>query len=298
MMIWVTGADGQVGRSLRALLEWRGAEGYLFLNRAMLDITSEASIRALASTNPPGCIINLAAYTDVNGAESDIDGAYRVNATAVKYLAEVAEEYGAVLIQISTDYVFDGSKDGPYVETDEPNPLNVYGRSKLLGETFALALCSRCVVVRTSWVFAGYGVNFVTRIMNLLRDRSELSVVDDQVGGPTSAESIANLLCWLVDKKVVGDGFDAWGLYHFCQEPYISRYGFARVIQDALINQRDNICQLMPCRSCDLPQPSRRPLNSALGCAKFRVLGFEYDSWLDDLSSILGHWEGRRTVAN
>lgn len=294
MMIWVTGADGQVGRSLRALIERQGAEEYLFLNRAMLDITSEASIRALASTNPPGCIINLAAYTDVNGAESDIDGAYRVNATAVKYLAEVAEERGAVLIQVSTDYVFDGFKDGPYVETDEPNPLNVYGRSKLEGEIFARTGCSKHIVIRTSWIFSEYGTNFLTTMVGLIQTREELSVVDDQVGGPTSGESIANLLCWLVDTTIAGDGSNAWGLYHFCQEPSVSWYGFARAIQDALINQRDNICELAPCSSRDFPQAARRPLNSVLGCAKIESLGFGLTSWLDDLDRATERFLGLR----
>jgi len=253
----------------------------------MLDITSEASIRALANTNPPGCIINLAAYTDVNGAESDIDGAYRVNATAVKHLAEVAEEYGAVLMQVSTDYVFDGSKGGPYIETDEPNPLSVYGRSKLEGEIFARTGCPKHIVIRTSWIFSEYGTNFLITMVGLLQACEELSVVDDQVSGPTSAESIANLLCWLVGKKIAGDGFDTWGLYHFCQEPYVSWYGFASAVQDALFNQRDHNCELKSCTSHNFPQTARRPLNSAMGCSKIRSLGLWYGSWVDDLGRIL-----------
>lgn len=284
---WVTGAHGQVGTTLRQYVELQNDKNYLFLPRASLDITDSKAIQELAKRNPPSCIINLAAYTDVNRAEDNPERAFLVNAIAVEHLATIAENNHAVLIQVSTDYVFDGTKTTPYLETDKTNPLSVYGKSKLQGEKFAQEICSKLVVIRTSWVFSEFGRNFATTMIDLLLMQRSVNVVNDQTGGPTSAKSLSQLLYHVSRRAITDQGFDRWGIYHFCQKPYLSRFDFSRKIKQFLDNRQKTKSFLKPCTADDFPQSAKRPRNSTLNCLKIEGLGFPSSSWMSDLERIV-----------
>lgn len=288
---WVTGAQGQVGRALKHHVELQENENYLFLTRADLDITDLNAVQKLAKNNPPDCIINLAAYTDVNGAENDRDKAYLVNSTGVKYLAKTAVMYNATLIQISTDYVFDGTKSSSYVETDIPKPLNVYGQSKLRGEEYAKNLCSKHLIIRTSWIFSEFGKNFVTTIIDLLQRQAPLRIIDDQIGGPTSARSLAAALYHLSTEVISDQTFDHWGVFHFCQQPYVSWFNLCYKTHECLARQQKKISFPAPCSAADFPQIAERPNNSALDCSKIETIGIPTTSWLPDLERIMTIYE-------
>ena len=178
MNILLTGADGQVGRELAARLRHRA--NLLAANRATLDITDRNAVFQAASSFRPELIINAAAYTAVDKAESDADTAYAVNRDAVRHLAEAAAAHGAAVLHISTDYVFDGAADAPYRETDPVNPQSVYGKSKLAGEEALAAACPRHIILRTAWVFGAHGGNFVKTMLRLGRERDSLGIVADQ----------------------------------------------------------------------------------------------------------------------
>lgn len=285
MSVWVTGANGQVGQSLMQLArEGKNAE-FLFLSRSALDLTCSKSIYELSRKKRPSCIINLAAYTDVNRAENDKNTALLVNSTAVKYLATIAEHSNAAFIQLSTDYVFDGTKTRPYSESDNTNPLNVYGETKLLGEAEVQTICSRHLIVRTSWVFSEFKKNFVTTIAHLLLTRPELSVANDQLGGPTSAKSLAELIRWLALEKIEEASFGKWGIYHFSQEPFTTWFNFSKTIQLLLHDQLPSNCNLIPCNSKD--QIAKRPTNSCLDSSKIQALGFQRKPWSEELERVL-----------
>lgn len=288
---WVTGAQGQVGKALQQRIESSDGQNYLFLTRADLDITDLTSAQKLAAKYPPDCIINLAAYTDVNGAEDNYDKAYLVNSTGVKNLATIAAMHNAALIQISTDYVFDGTKSSPYVETDKPNPLNVYGKSKLKGEEHAQNLCSKLLIIRASWIFSEFDNNFVTTMIRLLQRQTRLRVVDDQLGGPTSAWSLAAALHHLSERIIRDQTFDHWGVFHFCQKPYVSWFDLCCKTQEFLARQQKIFSFPTPCSSADFPQTAERPNNSTLDCRKIERLGLVITSWSKDLERAVKLYE-------
>ena len=288
---WVTGGQGQVGKALHRYIKSQGSQDYLFLSRADLDITDLTSAQKLATKYPPGCIINLAAYTDVNGAEDNFHKAYLVNSIGVKNLAIIAETNDAALIQISTDYVFDGTKSTPYVEIDKPNPLNIYGKSKLKGEEHAQNLCSKLLVIRASWIFSEFGDNFVINMIKLSQRKIPLRVVEDQLGGPTSAWSLATALYHFSDRIIRDETFDDWGVFHFCQRPYVSWFDLCCKVQE-LLARRQKVCSFaMPCSSADFPQAAERPKNSTLDCGKIERLGLFTTLWLSDLERTVDLYE-------
>lgn len=284
---WVTGAQGQVGRALQHHIEFQENQNYLFLTRANLDVTDLIAVQKLAESNPPNCIINLAAYTDVNDAENNREKAYLVNSTGVKNLAMIAAMRDAALIQISTDYVFDGTKLSPYVETDKTNPLNIYGKSKLKGEEYAQNLCSKFIIIRTSWIFSEFGNNFVTTMIGLLSKQTPFRVIDDQLGGPTSASSLAVALYHISSQVVSDQTFNHWGVFHFCQKPYVSWFDLCCKTQEFLANQQETHSFPIPCSSGDFPQAAERPHNSTLNCNKIERLGLLTTSWLSDLERVV-----------
>lgn len=288
---WVTGALGQVGRALQEYIAYQENQNYLFLTRADLDITDLEAVQRLTKSNPPNGIINLAAYTDVNGAEDNSDKAYLVNSSGVKNLATIAEIHNVALIQISTDYVFDGTKSSPYVETDNTNPLNIYGKSKLKGEEYAQNLCSKLVIIRTSWIFSEFGNNFVTTMLGLLLRKTPLRVIDDQLGGPTSAMSLAAVLYHLSSQAVNDSTFNHWGILHFCQKPYVSWFDFCCKIKQFMNYQQTTFSSPIPCCSADFPQAAARPHNSRLNCGKIEKLGLPTTSWLSDLERVVKFYE-------
>ncbi|MEX2151175.1 MAG: dTDP-4-dehydrorhamnose reductase [Steroidobacteraceae bacterium] len=258
MKILLTGPTGQVGA---ALLETQPRLGEVVAaSHARLDLANPDSIRKAVRAARPEVIVNAAAYTAVDRAESERDTAFAVNATAPGILAEEARRAGALLVHYSTDYVFDGAKATPYVEEDEPDPINVYGASKLAGERAIAASGCRYLILRTSWVYGPRGSNFYLTMLRLARDRAELRVVDDQVGAPTSSLEIARATAQLLRR-------DAQGLYHMSAAGETSWCGFAR----AILARAGLATPVVAIRTEDYPAPARRPRNSRLDCSRLRA---------------------------
>ncbi|MCE9680074.1 dTDP-4-dehydrorhamnose reductase [Shewanella sp. AS1] len=282
MKVLITGSSGQVGRALVAHLkrQWQGKAQLLALDAKELDITQQAAVMVVVRAFLPDVIINAAAYTAVDKAESDEMTAYSVNCDGAKYLAQAASEVGACILHISTDYVFDGNKAECYHEADFPVPQNVYGRSKLAGELAVINACPRHVILRTSWVFAEQGNNFVNTMLSLAKTRESVSVVSDQFGSPTYAGDIASVLIEIAEQIV--EGKQAWGIYHYSGLPHVSWYDFARAIfeqakEQGLISQPP---RLKAISSDDYPTPTKRPANTRLDCQKIEAnFGIKPSDW-------------------
>ena len=286
MNILLTGADGQVGRELAARLRHRA--NLLAANRAALDITDRNAVFQAASSFRPELIINAAAYTAVDKAESDADTAYAVNRDAVRHLAEAAAAHGAAVLHISTDYVFDGAADAPYHETDPVNPQSVYGKSKLAGEEALAAACPRHIILRTAWVFGEHGGNFVKTMLRLGCERDSLGIVADQYGAPTPAAAIADALVAIAD-AVRQPGFANWGVYHYSGSAYTSWHGFAERIFQAAAAQGilPAVPELKAIATADYPTPARRPANSRLDCGKIQnTFGIKPADWQAALADL------------
>lgn len=277
MKILLTGPTGQVGS---ALLETLPSLGELVpLDRAQLDLASPASIRSAIRRVSPQVIVNPAAYTAVDRAEKEEPLAMAVNGDGPAILAEEAARYGALLVHFSTDYVFDGEKDTPYGETDATNPINAYGRSKLVGEDAIRNSGCRCLILRTSWVYSNRGHNFLLTMLRLARERQELRVVDDQHGAPTSSRSLAQAVPTVI-RAVVRDGTLA-GLYHMSAQGNTTWWGFAR----AILGER---VKLEPITSEQYRTPARRPRNSVLDNGKLqRNFGIRLPSWQAGLTEVM-----------
>lgn len=280
MRILLTGINGQLGKDLLPRLREQGE--VVAVSRADCDLSSADVIRKLVAEVRPAVIVNPAAYTAVNDAEVHSDLAYAVNCAAAGTLAEEARRSGAVFVHYSTDYVFDGSQPGAYTESDEPAPLNVYGASKLAGERAVAAVGGRFLVLRTSWVYGANENNFLLTIRRLAREREELKIVDDQMGGPTSSMQIARATAELVRQyaTVAEEVFPA-GVYHMTAGGSVSWCGFARAIVMALSEgEKFRLERILAIPSSEFPTPARRPLNSVLCNDKFeRTFGFRLESW-------------------
>jgi dTDP-4-dehydrorhamnose reductase len=274
LRILLTGANGQVGWELQKALVPLGeltAPG-----RAELDLAQPKQIREAVRAARPEVIVNAAAYTAVDQAESERDAAFAVNAAAPGILAEEAKRAGVLLVHYSTDYVFDGAKPAPYVEEDTPNPLNVYGASKLAGERAIAASGCRRLILRTSWVYGPRGKNFFLTMLRLAKKRPELRVVDDQVGAPTSSLAIARATAQLLRA-------DAQGLYHMSAAGETSWCGFAR----AILARAGIATPVIAIRTADYPAPARRPRNSRLDCSQLRMaFGTSLPSWETQLAEV------------
>ena len=283
MKILVTGAAGQVGHELLRLGSAFDVVGF---PRAELDITDLGAVTAKVREVNPGLIINAAAYTAVDKAESEEDVAFAVNRDGAGNLAAACAEIDIPLIHISTDYVFDGSKDSPYVEDDPVKPANVYGRSKEAGEAAVREKLSKHIIMRTSWVFGAHGPNFVKSIIRLSNSRDKLGIVDDQYGGPTSAQAIAKAS--LIIAATIADGEEKWGTYHFSGAPVTTWYGFTNAIiaeGKALIANPPEVDAIT---TEEYPTPASRPLNSRLDCEKIRnTFGIPQPSWEVNLKDVL-----------
>lgn len=268
MRILLTGPSGQVGAALLEALPRLGE--VVAASRAGLDLASPDSIRRAVRDARPEVIVNAAAYTAVDKAESERDAAFAANAIAPGVLGEEAERAGALLVHYSTDYVFDGAKPAPYIEEDEPNPINVYGASKLAGERAIAASGCRHLILRTSWVYGPRGRNFYLTMLRLAKERPELRVVDDQVGAPTSSLEIARATATLLGKG-------AQGHYHMTAAGETSWCGFAR----AILSRAGLATPVVPIATADYPTPARRPRNSRLDCSRLRA----------DFGVVLAPWE-------
>lgn len=278
MRILLTGRDGQVGYELARTLAPLGE--LLALDRRALDLNDAGAIRARVREHRPDWIVNAAAYTAVDRAESEEDLALAINAAAPGVLAEEARRIGAGLLHYSTDYVFDGAQVAPYAEDDAPNPLNAYGRSKRAGEDAVRAAGAVHLILRTSWVYGLRGRNFLRTILRLAGERNELKVVDDQFGAPTWSRLIAESSALLLAR--LGGDRDAWqalsGIYHLSAGGRISWHGFARAILERVPAERRP--RLMPIPGTDFPTPARRPANSVLANDKLEIaFGLRMPAW-------------------
>ncbi len=252
--------------------------------REECNLSSEQSIRDTVRQVKPAVIINAGAYTAVDLAEKERDLCFAINAAAPRVLAEEAARLDALLIHYSTDYVFDGEKSEPYLESDPINPVSVYGASKADGEAAIAEVAGQYLVLRTSWVYAAQGKNFLRTMLRLGAERSELRVVDDQIGAPTSAATIANATARLAEQYA--EIPEAAGIYHMTAAGSTSWCGFARAIFAAGILPTQPRVQPIP--SSDYPTPARRPANSVLANDKFaHTFGFRLPSWQQQLDQVL-----------
>ena len=280
MKILIAGGAGQLGWELRRTLAIFGE--VVAPSRDLLDLASVDSIVTAVRGVRPGLIVNAAAYTAVDKAESEPDLALKINGEAPRILAEEAASQGAALIHYSTDYVFDGRKAEPYREDDVAAPINVYGRTKLAGEQGVMAATAPHLVFRTSWVYGSRGRNFLLTMLRLGKERKELKVVDDQFGAPTSARLIAEATAGAVARNFSGGKLDVdafletGGLYHLTAAGRTTWYGFAQTI----LSGREGVAKVLPIPTSGYPTPARRPQNSVLDNTKLeRQFGFELPDW-------------------
>jgi dTDP-4-dehydrorhamnose reductase len=279
--ILVLGAGGQVGREV--LARHRAAIG---LSHRELDIRDGDRMMAAIVAAAPAVVINAAAYTAVDKAESERDLAFAVNRDGAANIAAACAARQIPLLHLSTDYVYDGTKTSPYVETDPVAPLGIYGASKLAGDEAVRARVDRHVILRTSWVFAADGVNFVRAILRRGRQTGEVRVVDDQHGGPTPAGAIAEAL--IAIGAALEAGNRAWGTYHFSGAPVTSWCGFARAIFAEAQPLLGKHVSVTPIATADYPTASRRPANSVLDCGKIkRVFGVGQPDWRGGLAGTI-----------
>ncbi|MFP3850555.1 dTDP-4-dehydrorhamnose reductase [Pseudomonas graminis] len=285
LRILISGQQGQVSQALQQRLQNMGE--LIVLGRDQLDLSQPESIRPVVRDIKPDLIINAAAHTAVDQAESEPDLAFAINATSPGVFAEEAAALGIPLIHYSTDYVFDGSKAGAWVESDAPNPLGVYGSSKLAGERAIAAAGGQHLILRTSWVYSLTGRNFLLTMQRLLQDREKLSIVADQIGAPTWAGTIAASTGALIERWRDGAP-GAWGVYHLTASGETSWFGFAEAIGQQLINSGKPCAVLEPIASSAYPTPAARPLNSRLDCSLLqREWGVSQPDWHDALLECL-----------
>jgi dTDP-4-dehydrorhamnose reductase len=286
--VLVTGASGQVGMEVVRALEGRAE--IVAHDRSTLDLLQPATIASRIRAARPDVIVNAAAYTAVDRAEADAAAARAVNAVAVGVLAEEAKRAGALLIHYSTDYVFDGSKAGAYVEDDAPHPLNVYGQTKLDGERAITASGCEHLVLRTSWVYGPRGNNFLLTMLRLAQTKDELRVVDDQRGAPTSSLQLARLT-----REVLGKRGKTSGIYHATAAGETTWFGFTQAIFSAAGLPRQPRVVAIP--TSDYPTPARRPANSVLSNERLEAdLRLEVAGWREGLDEVLSALRSARVV--
>lgn len=289
LRILVTGRDGQVGwelaRSLAALGEVTAT------GRAELDLCSDESIRAAIRAVKPQLIVNAAAYTAVDRAESEPELARRINVEAVAVLAAEAKRANAAVIHYSTEYVFDGSKPEPYMETDATNPLNVYGETKLAGERTLAESGVPSMVLRTSWVYGTRGKNFLRTILKLAAEKPELRIVDDQIGAPTWSRNIAQATAAIAKQWMDEGPHEGTGIFHLTASGAATWYGFAVELLrlcESLPNANAKRAHLVSISTAEYPTPAARPKNSRLDCGKLaREFHYRLPDWRDSAAAVM-----------
>ena len=266
-MIAIIGCNGQLGWELAKKAQQNGYEG-LALDFPDIDIVKPASIKDNLISKNLSLVINAAAYTAVDQAESDTDKAYAVNRDGAANLAEFCEEATIPLVHVSTDYVFDGSKAGPYFEDDPVAPLGVYGQSKEAGESEIRRRLQEHLIIRTAWLYGVHGNNFVKTMLRFGKERDTMKVVDDQTGCPTCAADLADAIFVMTDHILSGKKI-SWGTYHYCGEGAISWHGFAKAIfNNAQKYESFSVREVLPLTTDEYPTPAKRPPNSVLDCSK------------------------------
>lgn len=280
--ILITGANGQLGNCLRDLADdYQGKYTFFYTDVEKLDITDAAAIDRYVADNQIQVIINAAAYTAVDKAEDDVDMAYKLNRDAVRNLAEVAKTHDCLLVHISTDYVFSGESCHPYKEDDVPAPKSVYGASKLAGEQAVAEVGCRAIIIRTSWLYSEYGHNFVKTMLRLGQERNEVSVVCDQIGGPTYAGDLAKAILLCLTANLEKKGMQ---VYHFANEGVISWYDFAKAIMEI----SGKSCAVFPIFTGEYPAKAPRPAYSVFNLRKIKSeLDLSIPYWRDSLILII-----------
>ncbi len=286
--ILLIGKNGQVGWELQRSLVPQGR--VIALDRSQMDLTQPEAIRKAIRAVTPDVIVNAAGYTAVDKAEEEPDLAMQVNATAPGVIAEEARRINALLVHYSTDYVFDGTRSAPYVEEDEPRPCNTYGKTKLAGEEGIRASGCAHLILRASWIYSARGTNFVLTMLRLAREKKELAVVDDQIGSPAWARTLAASTAELMEKadRRRNDS----GTYHLSASGYASRIDFAReilVTVKKLSGIEPGWAELRPTTTTNYPLPAKRPLNAATSKVRIKkVFGIEMPSWETQLQQFIG----------
>lgn len=276
MKVLVTGVNGQLGYDVVKELKQRGHQA-VGVDRKEMNLTSTEQIKECIENINPEAIIHCAAYTAVDKAEDEEELCRRVNAIATKEIAEYAKVLDIPMIYISTDYVFDGSKDGEYDEEDIPNPINVYGKTKHEGEVYVQELLEKYYIVRISWVFGENGNNFIDTMLRLSKDREQLNIINDQIGSPTYTKDLALLLVDMIEN-------DKYGIYHATNEGYCTWYEFANEI----FNVSNTSIEVNPIVTSEYPTKAKRPMNSKMNKDKLNINGFmKLRSWKDALKDYI-----------
>jgi len=280
MRILITGCNGQLGNEMQLLEKENPQHTYFNTDVAELDITDQTAVERFVGEHEIDGIVNCAAYTAVDKAEANEALCQKLNAEAPAYLAHAVGQRGGWMIQISTDYVFDGTKHTPYTEDDDTCPNSVYGRTKLVGELNVQKLCERSMIIRTAWLYSTFGNNFVKTMIRLGREKPELGVIFDQIGTPTYARDLAVAIMTAVNEGIVP------GIYHFSNEGVISWYDFTKAIH-RIAGIKD--CKVRPLHTSEYPTPANRPHYSVLDKTRIKtVYGIEIPYWEESLEECVG----------
>ncbi|HFE38998.1 MAG TPA: dTDP-4-dehydrorhamnose reductase [Gammaproteobacteria bacterium] len=287
MKLLISGAAGQLGSNLVEVCQSQAID-LCACDRTALDITDLSAITTILEKEKPDFVVNTAAYTAVDKAETEQKKAFAINHFATENLAKACAEYNVPLIHISTDYVFDGRKQSPYIETDIPAPTSIYGLSKLRGEEAIRTHCTRHIILRVSWVFGFHGNNFVKTIQRLAREREELSIVEDQKGCPTATDNISQVILSIL-KQMQSNTFDKYGTYHYCDAPESNWYAFANAIIEATQKYEQlTVKRVNAIPSRNFPTPATRPMNSRMDCSKLKkVFNIDRYSWRISLEKLV-----------
>lgn len=281
--ILVTGSNGQLGSELRELSAEYANYSFTFTDVAELDITDIKGLNDFFSKEKYDFVINCAAYTAVDAAESNQDMAFKLNTTAVDLLVEMAEKYGFFFVQISTDYVFDGEKNVPYVEEDVPIPSSTYGKTKLEAERLIIYSDINAIVIRTAWLYSTYGKNYVKSMIKYGNERDEMNIVFDQVGTPTYARDLADTILKIIPQLQKMEK-PYREVFHFTNDGVCSWYDFTKHIY----NHEGIKCKVNPIRTSDYPTPAQRPAYSVLDKSKIKkTFGIDIPYWTDSLDAML-----------
>jgi dTDP-4-dehydrorhamnose reductase len=277
--VLITGSNGQLGNEIKLLSDKYSNVNFLFHDVDTLDITNIEALRALYTKEKPKFIVNCAAYTAVDKAETEIEKAYLINEKASQNLAVVSNEFSTKIIHVSTDYVFDGTKCSPYTETDPTNPVSVYGKSKLDGEKHFDGN-KNALIIRTSWLYSTFGGNFVKTMIRLGAEKAELKVICDQVGTPTNAADLASTILQIIQLSIANESAFVAGIYHYSNEGACSWFDFASEI----MSQCGLNCNVIPVETFEYPTPTKRPAYSVLNKAKIKkTFGIQIPWWKTSL---------------
>ena len=290
MKILVTGKNGQVGHELMRTLKPLG--DVVGVDVKECDFRQSAAIELMLQKIKPDIIVNPAAYTEVDKAESEPTTAHAINAQAPKILARYASRENIPMIHFSTDYVFDGKKEGAYNEEDEPNPQSVYGKTKWLGEEAVRKMVAKHIILRTSWVFGSHGVNFLKTMLKLSKQRDKLSVVADQYGSPTSARVLAESVAEIIKQLSEPGSYRKYGTYHLVCKGHTSWHGYAQLVVETAAKIDSDIKinpeQIKPIKTSEYPLPAARPINSRLDTQKIiETFGLSLPNWQAEVKNVV-----------